>query len=472
MKIFTLLRKIQRMELPVFQKYLQYVYEKTDNALPLFDYFKQFYPAFDLAEEPDEIHRIVFGEKQPYDKKISNLCSDLHLKVRDFWLSREIKSNPFEIKYLWLRVLQKRGLKNEFYKASKQLYTEAPAKKEDSAAYLHSSIAHHVYYYESAPTDTALDVTDIQEYADNLDRCYALFRLKAACEMASLNRTKKGQYDLHKMVQVQALIAQDQLAAHPLLHLYVSLYQMIQTPSDDAIYETTEALYRQYTPFIDPAELIKALTYLINYGALQVREKALFFWQKSYEIVKFTFDAGVFAHTGAMSGGLFNNIIHIVCKAEQFDWARKFMEQQIPYLESDVQVDTKRIAEATLRFEQRQYAATVAYLSQINFQEVIHTMRANIMLLISCYETRSENLKPDVDIDKICDNFKQYLYRHRKTTTSSAQVFLPFIRILQLLLRRTDSPETILQELEEAGPVVQHEWLLQKVQEYTPRYPA
>lgn len=469
-KLFPLLSRLNQRELTAFEKCLTQHFTRQDIPSNVFRYVRNFHPHYREADvHPPAIHSQLFAS-EPYNKgKVHTAYSEIFQQLRDFLLSEKVKKDRFQYRYTWISVLEERGLyptaREEAAELRKEV-EELPGK--DVTDYLKGIEAWYYFTYLTNRDRQKADIDALKGYVNNLDTYYAVCRLKVACELLNLEQQYPNNFSFATLPPLVDSIVDEQQADHPLLLCYKAVYQLLAT-SEVQYFDHAEMLLTQHIDHIATPELHTIISYLHNYAFPRVRDGVREFQEKVHHINVMALDCQVFAEKGTMSNAQFNNIVHVACKVRDYDWAERFIFEQRQYMETTNLEATVELAKATYYFEQQLFHEATLCLEVAtakDTKEVFHEIRANVLKLSGYYE-----LNPEHDqISPTCERFEQYLYDKRARMEPIMNSVLRFIRILRMLCKSESSRDSILNTINLPLPVANREWLLEKANQYKPKY--
>lgn len=464
-KLFLLLQKVKPKEMIAFKNFLERRYKEAKSPVMVFDYLRKFYPDFtdDKKLEQEVVHKKLFGTESTFDKKISNLYSDLYLDLQDFLLCKKLEESAFEKGRLWLNILEERGQKSEFFSVAEQLELKLDAEPQKSFDdyLMHLSVKQTVSY-KTRIGSIEKDSVRLQQFDQALDTFYLVGKIRGACEMINLNRLHARKFEQNLDPIIKQLILHVELEEHPLLHLYLEVYYLISQQSDKQFFQVAP-LYKESFEKVDMEELNKILEYLLVYCNGRVNQGLSKFWAIALGLIKVGHENKIFARAGALSATRFNSFITIACRAEDFKWADEFIIAQSPYLIEKDREATIELARATVFIEKRHYLQVLELLEHKKYSTITHTIRAKLYILMAYYAL---NFEVDL-LSKLCDSFEAYLKRHQDTHRFVNR-FVSFLRVLRMLSERVDTLPKIRKYLAQTKEISSREWLEEMLTTYKP----
>lgn len=468
-KLFSLLSRLSPREMTAFQKHLTKHFTRQDIPTIVFIYVRKFYPGFRKTNvNPAAVHEQLFASEPDNRNKVLNAYSEIYQQLRDFLLLERVKKGPFDSRYIWMSILKERGLERAAEQEAALLRSEVQAlPKKEVTDYLKSIEAYYYFNYLTDQDRRKADIEGLQQYVDNLDTYYAVCRLKVACEMLNLNKQRGQQFSLSALPLLLDMIIHAPQTAHPLLLCYRAVYQLLDT-QEEQYFARVEALLAVHIKQIDLLELHTIVSYLHNYATPRIRDGAREFRARVHRVNIMALQHDVFSRKGAMSPSQFNNIVHVACSLKEFDWVELFILKQRPFLEDDIRDVTVELAKATFYFEQKYFNQVLTCLESAQFRDEHHVIRASLLTIMVYYEMNPEHPL----IGTACTNFEQYLYKIRSRMAAPAESSLRFIRTFRLLLKSESSRAAILEAINQPGQLASRDWLLEKTNQYNPKFAA
>lgn len=467
LKFFILLRTLKKEELESFHQYLKQLYGNERIALSLFAYIRKFHP--DFSDEKrlnmEYAYRKVFGVGIGKNRKqVLNTLSDLHGWLKAFLMSEKITKDSFENGFLWLTILQERGLQVEFSRQASRIRREVNAMpKTNTLDYLKEVRVNHFIHYH-----LPMDKFPSTENGDAcLDLFYALTKFKLACEKANCRNIQHEETEPASPLPVLDNFPSLIQAQEPLFLLYREVYQLLATHRKES-FDALETILPKYGDAIATFELNTILRYLHNYATSQIRKGNEEYWKRIHHLNKFSLERGMFSREGVMSGAQFNNIVSAACNAKETAWASDFVVSKSIFLQNDIRHEAIPLAEATILFEKQDFENVLTTLAGKDFKDFLNIIRSKALTLRSLYELRAE----DDMIWDFCSNFEAFLRRHRTPRREAVEATLQFIRIFKILLRKKSGKDQILSDINSTEMLYFKSWLSDKTTDYKNEFAA
>ncbi len=464
-KFVTLLRTLDKQELLKFHKYLKQSQSNEGAVLAIFEYVQKFCP--ELKDEKklaiEYVHKKVFKTDIEEDKgnrvNMLNNLADLHRYLKQFLLLERVKSNSFEGQRFWMAILKERGLMPEFARKAALLQREVEAMPKTSIpAYMKGMVANHYFYYHLTQDKQKDDIVTLLDCSKDLDLFYAVSKLKIACEIANRRQLMAQDFEMEPLPAIIELTKTFLVADHPLLALYLKVYELISSRNGE-LYPEIEAMLKANIARVDAEEFHAILGYLHNYLAYSLRRGDGGYMDRTHSLNKFSVAHNIISKSGEISANHFANIVSVACTVGDIEWANSFIENNKKSLPADLIEDTVKLAKATMYFETKQFDAVLDELREITYHDLLINIRARSLMLRSYYELFGNK---NTLVGDYCIAFETFLKRQRTPKREVVEAARNFIGIVRKLVAAKVGREAILEIIHHTSPLYHKDWLLQK----------
>ncbi|MEI6412003.1 MAG: hypothetical protein WCR52_21610, partial [Bacteroidota bacterium] len=362
-------------------------------------------------------------------------------------------------------VLEEKQMKDAYIMEAEQFDKTIKARLPNTDSnYFENALLAQLRCYKTSTGKIEKDSLVVRHYDQTLDLLYAVTKLKTGCEIIALNRLHEQKMEESIMPIIQQICSKVELSAHPLLNLYLTVYNLLEHQTKP-YFKQASTLFLAYLDKIDPKEMSKILEYLLQFCNVNVNRGLVKYRDYAWNLVKKSHKNKIFNHTGAISSTNFNNLVQIACRKGEFKWAEDFIHSQLKYLDERNNEDTVFMAKITLDFEKGLYDKVLAELEHKKFRKVSLVVRAKAYVLMCQYVLQSE--KQDLDISSLCYTFEAYLRRYQRKY-AIARRFMDFTKAVKMLSEKKESKETIQAYLQETQQITSREWLEKMLNDYKP----
>ena len=154
--------------------------------------------------------------------------------------------------------------------------------------------------------------------------------------------------------------------------------------------------------------------------------------------------------------------IRIALRLGEFNWVESFIPDYKQYLAPKFRDTIVHYSKAKLLFEKKDYAAAMELLAHVDYDDVLLTLNARLMLIKIFYETDEYDA-----LDSLLESMRTYI--HRKDLTSSYKSnYQNIIRYTKKLVRVNPydggQKSKLKTEIIAANPLTEKSWLLEHLE--------
>ncbi len=467
-KFVRLARTLNEKEMQAFGKYLKRLHCHDEVAISVFDYVRKHLPFINNEGklDVDNAYKKIFNEPLDVKKsnrvKMLNALSDLHLWLKEYLLLEKLKADSFESRAFWMSILKERGLSAEYSRKAAMLQREVEKMPKSTVLdYMKGMVSNYFFYYHLTYDKQRIDIQALSDCGYDLDVYYAVSRLKIACEMANRQNQVSQVASLEVLPAIAELSKSKTISNHPLFSLYLKVYELVSFQQHFQ-FKDLEHHLKVNNQSIDPEEFHAILSYLHNHIAICIRRGDESYWEMAHNLNMFAVENSVFDRSGEISSSQFNNIVNVACIQKDLKWASSFIKKYEHLLPEGIRGDAVALAEAMILFEEKDYREAIYKLADVTFSDLLHAIRSKSLILRSYFEIADENF----DTEDFCFSFELYLKRHQTPKRESITATANFIKIVKKLIRRKETKESIINEIQNTNPIYFKSWLLEKISDY------
>ena len=351
------------------------------------------------------------------------------------------------------------------------LYSRAAAAlpKESGATRYHGLLrletAYNTYLSKSGAvgSDTHLD-----QVGDALDQHFLLQKLKygAAAENVAVTGGELKEDPLLEMVlqyldntsgqQEDLLLAYQ----HALLMLRAQREEKETAPEH---YQQLKEILSQETG-ISSVELLDLYTYALNFCTLRIYRGHSEYIEETKWHYEQLLNTGLLLEKGRLGATYYKNIVTIMCRFGQFDWAEQFVEDY----QNKITADPEKLAylynRAVIQFHRGNYGETVKLLYHRiqDFKDILFGIGARIYLCRSLWEQKELDW-----LEQSLNAFRIYLKRSPFITDAERNIYLLYVKyFVKILMAHRSTPDRaqkklakIAEELQSSGEGSLFQWL-------------
>jgi len=355
--------------------------------------------------------------------------------------------------------LYKRHLKND----TKKLENETKHGIDYYAAQYKLQEATLEYLIKNGQITQKDNYNELQHY---LDINYVLEKLKYHLAQITLkNDYVNKNYEFSALSEMASLLKKPQFAKNPLVQIYLSNINLVETQSDEAYHNLKETLRVNQNKL--PAIFLRVFYIILaNYCSAQIRSGNIEYFKNVFEIYKTMHQQNLLMIENLLDVILFKNVIIVACTINEFEWADTLLEEYkkiIFKIEESIYFYNKGV----IAFHKKNYAlAQDWFLKTENINES-YEISLRIFILQCIYET-----EPDYN-DATKQSFqsaKQFFNRNLKLHSKNKISHLNFITIFTGLYKYKHqvTKVTLLEikdKMSNMNLIHKKKWLIDKINE-------
>ncbi len=439
-KLFSLLKKLKQNkgEIGEFERFVSSPYFNTkQEAIDLVAYIRTIWHLPEHLQAQKLHKEQVYKEVFPQEKKFINwkfhqCTSHLYSLLLKFLAIQEVDKATEES--LLIQAYKIRDINALFFKASAQKEARI-LKKREQEQFLDANknkelvdIQRLIYYHPNTDISTQKESGQrLISISNALDEYYLIRKLINYCEMSATQRVFEGSFNIPPAATILDGFSID-LNKNLLIKAYYEILSLFQTQDKTKIEPLRQLIF----------ELLKKVS---PYNKLKLFELFLNSWPpgtsltRYLELYKYAWDERILIEGNYVSNTHLNNMIHIGCNLEEYDWTKQVIAESEPYLDNrqDKGENIKCLFYAYVNYVQANYHEAYRLLFNLVLEDINYGIRRHTILLRSLFLGKKE-VRFRFNYDEKCNSFRTYLRRKYKIGEVSKRVKdanFAFVRILQ-----------------------------------------
>jgi hypothetical protein len=312
---------------------------------------------------------------------------------------------------------------------------------------------------------TRYSTLNIEEIAKNLDIFYLGEKLKLYCTLLSWKNVFNLSTDLLFMEEIIKHVEEIDYTVYPPIAIYYQVYKSYIEPENIDNFYALKALISNYIESFPPEEAKDIYGSAQNFCIRKINEGKREFLKENLDLYKEAIDNGVLFYNEVLSPTTFRNIVISAVSLNEFDWAEKFITHHQDKLDEKHRENAVTFNLARLAWYRKDYKKVIAYLQNVEFDDMIYDLNSKTMLIATYYDT------DDIDpLESMLDSFKVFLFRNKKNIPEQRrknyQNFITLVRkLLKVIPGDKKQIESLKKEISGSKQIVTKKWLLEKVEE-------
>jgi hypothetical protein len=466
-KIYLVLRQLDETERRRLMKYLYSPYfnqSKTYAKLCQFllEHIERGMPGFnrELAW-----NKLFPGE--PYDDvNFRKYCSDLLKQVEGFMAHEVMARDEARQAIDALEYVAQRKIEPLFSSVLRRANAELEKKQYRSLDYYRNAYAIQRHCYTMMDYDVKVNVrANIEEISYNLDVFYWIEKIKLYSSALSQKKTGNYQYDILFIDEILDYLRKFPLADVPELTIYYYTFLTLYEEENTEHYYKLRSLLDSYGALMPKTEAVELYDSALHYCTGKLNKGNRVFLQEYFDLFENAIQKGIFLENDELAPWRFNNIIGVALRLGKLDWAENFVENYKNYLPADTRENTYPFNLARVFLYQKKYDKVLSLLQNVEYEDIGYNLISKAMLIITYYE-----LDEFDTLDSFTESFRVFLNRHKNLPHQRRKGYLNLIKYTRRLTRLAPGDKAAAEKLKqeitrEKAAVVNHEWLLEKLDE-------
>jgi hypothetical protein len=438
----------------LYEYLAQHQFLETHPALAKKRVFELFFPEKIFLEK----------EKGPLD----SLSSELFKMVRRFLGVQLVQQETEVIEQIALaKFYHKHDLENRYWPpieaARKEL--ERESIQETDFYRLQYLLEEEITAFQRMNNSFEGDANLLAAH-QSLDLQYLTLKMELLCALSHQRKLSNLSLDFDAgLTKFVPIVIQESTAQEvPIIQLFGYVFELIQHPGNDAVFEEFEKALVQYKSRISAEKYKNFKSYY------------RFFWSKRYfksgdeaslvkmfEIYKEHFESGYFFIDDKIHFNSLRVLLVYSLKNRKFEWIKNILDglppERICGTRYNHEVHSLNYAE--YHFYLKEYEAALEKLSYRNFENPTYGILADVLLIKIYVETGQELVEYRM---KALDQ----KVRRSKLSAELKERYLQFLRKLAQIiklshLKKDPKKEKLLEEIKSIPGIVEREWLINKV---------
>ncbi|KAA3621463.1 MAG: hypothetical protein DWQ02_27740 [Bacteroidetes bacterium] len=414
-------------------------FNKHKETSLFLELLKDRFGRWDSLSKEDVFKAIYPGEKYK-EHAVNNLMFNLSDLFKQF-LGQKIYADKKERQVDIIEgLLSKKTWKAAVGELKKEL------KKNEQNGELNSDYFFHRYKLNRFNDEISnmfqkdIDSDHIQRALYDFETWFLIEKMKIICDLQDRMVIYNHKYDLGVFESLLEYIEErwEYYSKIPTVNLY---YHIIRTYLDldreQQYYRLVEILHENRER-IKREELERLYNFAINLGIVLVNQDRIKYSKSVFNLYSLLVEDGFHLENGEMSHMMYKNLIVLACFIGEFEWARKFMDDNKNLLNPEIRKNVYNFNLAYLYSLQEQYQEALVLLSKLDFENVFYQINAKVLQLKIFYELKEYEV-----ILSFIDSFKSYLTRNKKVSSGRIKLSLNFLLFMKKLVLVLHSKETM-----------------------------
>ncbi|MCB0614025.1 MAG: hypothetical protein KDC75_11970, partial [Phaeodactylibacter sp.] len=412
--------------------------------------------------DKERVFSKIFNGEPFDDAKLRQSMHFLLKAIEEFLIYEELRGDEVRSRMALSSVYRKRKLDKAFQKTINSVETlqeKAPYRDEH---YLRNEYLLQLEKYTFQEGKKRTAEMNLQEVSDALDTTFLADKLRQSCLMIAHQAVYKASYNIGLLEEVLEHVKRPELMKHPAIAIYYNGYMAFTHEGNSDYFQALRQEIQNNLHLFSHSEIRDIFLMAINYCIRKMNVGEATFVREAFELYRSGIEEGILIENGLVSRFTFLNVIRIALRLGEFNWVESFIPDYKQYLAPKFRDTIVHYSKAKLLFEKKDYAAAMELLAHVDYDDVLLTLNARLMLIKIFYETDEYDA-----LDSLLESMRTYI--HRKDLTSSYKSnYQNIIRYTKKLVRINpydgSQKSKLKTEIIAANPLTEKSWLLEHLE--------
>lgn len=470
--LIQLLMSFSREEKIEFSKFVHSPLNPRSEAARYYDELKKYLPFYKKSFSKESIFEALYPGKKYKDDVIRRLSSNLFKLAEQYIAYRSFKNDEYENKKRLLEYYSVNSLDPLFRKQMSSTEAYLEEQKLRNADYYYKlkkiSTIKAVYHSQQDATRKKFDNTQErikQAWQFSILELFSIYSA-AVNDMQLFNR--QHNIDLMKpLMEIYEHPSFIRTSASEIMYYFIKLET--DSRNDETFYKLKQLVVENSDNF-EKSELFGFYAGMHNYlyertlipGADLSRLENIM--RLDFELVVYMLNHGIFTEKGVMAAEWFANIFLKAIRANEIEFAEKFIKDYCGMLTDKERDNLINYAYGELEISRKNFTKALSYLAKIKFNNVWEKLRINHMYTKIHFETNNSEL-----FYYITDSFRHIIRDERSVNEYIKNMYENFIKYAVFLFKKKNGETKVtLGEIRKgvlSTTIAGNKWLLQKIEE-------
>lgn len=448
----------------------------ASRSVKVFSCLKPYFEESNKLVLPDKntFFEVLYPKRAYNDQLLREEFSMLFFYVKDLLADIELKQDVTKRKVAALRQLRQRGLYKAYDAELKR------AKKEMPNSFVGDETDHWNAMLLAEEGDQYFGMQQARRYDENLqikvdelDRYYAIRKLKESCEMYNRKHIISSEYQVRLIEEVIQWVQRGEPQLQlPIVKVYYLILMTLRGENDEQYFEELiKALRDNWTSF-PKAEARNMYRYAQNYCIRKINKGDRPYFGKLFHIYEELLITELILDEGQMDRTDYKNIATVAMRHGQQQWTASFLDRYKQMLPEKYRDMAYNMNMANYLYDISSYNAALDLLIHARFDDIFYDLSARHLLLKIYYDTNEFEA-----FTYQLESFRVFIKRTEKISTHNKNSNLNFLKVCRRLASLKQSAEYIQAKqfndrmkklrdvIDKYDPLANKPWLLQKAEQ-------
>ncbi|MFT4761188.1 MAG: hypothetical protein ACI9LN_003170 [Saprospiraceae bacterium] len=380
-------------------------------------------------------------------------------KVQEqFLVVEKMMGNDLEQQALLLSAYREKNLNRHFQKALKRSEKELNKQTFRHPKYHFSNFKleqEKLLFQAKSRRTRALNLQNLE---DNLDHAFLSMKLRQACTSLSHQAVFNTQYHITLMAEILEKVRQPHFINIPAITVYYHCYLALFEANNEAHFQNFKQVLFENTGRFPKEEMRSLYLLVINFCIKKINANQYIYLREALDLYKKGLEEEILLEDQKLSRFSYNNMVGISLRLGDFHWAAWFVETYKNNLDASYREVTYSLSSARLEFERKNFNRALSHLQKSDYNNLINSILAKILLLKIYYETKETDL-----LFSHLKTMQMFIRRNKKTGyhyENWGNIIRYTQRLMELNLFDKKAVEELQELIQKEAILTEKRWLL------------
>jgi hypothetical protein len=437
-------------------------FNQREDVIQLYDYIEKVFSEKLPDFSKEKAYKKLFPNKKYDDVLMRQLMSYLLKVIEKYLITEGVLQDDLESQLQLTHALRFRNADKLFEKQLAQFSESIDNQGFKNAKYHYMKfqirLADHNYRGEKKRTSEL----NLQSLSDELDYFYIAERMRYASLIHAHQAVTNHNYQQPLLINTLEYVKQME-EIPPSIFAYYHAYKTLTEPDNvDNFYNLRQIIIEKGN-FFPERERKDLYVLATNYCIRRLNNGEKKYGLEALKLYRARMDNNVLLENGILPIYTYNNILMLALKAEEYEWAESFLNDNKQYLPEKERenIFNYNLALFYFRKGKEYYGEAMTLLQQVTLNEVLYNLDARRLLARIYFENNDfQALQSHIESSKI------YLHRH-KDIGYGHDSYVNFFRFLEKIqkinMRDTKAKEILRGEMTSTQLLAERDWLINKL---------
>lgn len=276
----------------------------------------------------------------------------------------------------------------------------------------------------------------LQNAGRDLETAFIINKLRICCDMLDRMVVYKHRFDLGMINQLLGYLKErwDYFGKVLLINIYYQILNIHLKPLKHKHLENLLKLLEQNRGHCNLEDMTRLYSYSINIGIELLNRNSKRYSRSVFQLYLMQIEDGLHLKRGEIEHMPYKNIITLACRLGEFDWAKKFMDDNRNNLNISIRKNIYNFNLAYLYYNQQEYQKALVLLSKLNYENEFYQINTKLMQVKIFFELKEYEV-----LLSFLESFRLFLTRAKNATPDRIKMTVNFVFYTRKFIQQLNS---------------------------------